>query len=57
MRVLLATGDLVLKPDHHGEPNAPPEWKYYEILTAIRTRLQNARRHSAHKETKSIGNN
>ena len=41
-RILLATGDLILKPDHHGEPNAPPEWKYYEILTQIRTELQNS---------------
>jgi predicted NAD-dependent protein-ADP-ribosyltransferase YbiA (DUF1768 family) len=41
-KVLLATGDLVLKPDHHGEPNAPPEWKYYEILTQIRSELQSA---------------
>jgi len=56
-RVLLATGDLVLRPDHHGEKNAPPEWKYYEILTMIRTRLQSARRHSTNKETKIIGNN
>jgi len=39
-RVLLATGDLILRPDHHGEPNAPPEWKYYEILTQIRAELQ-----------------
>ena len=39
-RVLLATGDLILKPDHHGEVNPPPEWKYYEILTQIRTDLQ-----------------
>ena len=38
-RVLLSTGDLILKPDHHGEPNPPPEWKYYEILTQIRTEL------------------
>lgn len=42
-RVLLATGDLVLKPDHHGEPGAPPEWKYYEILTKIRTEVQQSR--------------
>jgi predicted NAD-dependent protein-ADP-ribosyltransferase YbiA (DUF1768 family) len=56
-KVLLATGDLVLKPDHYGEPNAPPEWKYYEILTTIRTQLQHARRHTTHKETKLIGNN
>jgi hypothetical protein len=39
-RVLLATGDLVLKPDHHTEPNAPAAWRYYEILTEIRGRLR-----------------
>jgi predicted NAD-dependent protein-ADP-ribosyltransferase YbiA (DUF1768 family) len=39
-RVLLATGDLILKPDHHPEPNAPAEWRYFEILTRIRSRLQ-----------------
>jgi predicted NAD-dependent protein-ADP-ribosyltransferase YbiA (DUF1768 family) len=39
-KVLLATGDLVLKPDHHQEPNAPAAWRYYEILTKIRTTLQ-----------------
>jgi predicted amidohydrolase len=39
-RVLLATGDLVLKPDHHQEPNPPAAWRYYEILTKIRTQLQ-----------------
>jgi predicted NAD-dependent protein-ADP-ribosyltransferase YbiA (DUF1768 family) len=39
-KVLLSTGDLILKPDHHPEPNAPPEWRYYEILTRIRSRLQ-----------------
>ena len=38
--VLLATGDLVLKPDHHQEPDAPPEWRYFEILTGIRTELR-----------------
>src|SRR3989339_330504 len=31
-KVLLATGDLILKPDHYQEPNAPAAWKYYEIL-------------------------
>jgi predicted NAD-dependent protein-ADP-ribosyltransferase YbiA (DUF1768 family) len=40
-RLLLATGNLVLKPDHHQEPNAPAAWRYYEILTQIRTELQN----------------
>ena len=39
-RVLLATGDLVLKPDHHQEPNAPAAWRYHEILMQIRTELQ-----------------
>ena len=39
-RVLLSTGDLVLKPDHHQEPNAPAAWKYYEILMQIRSELQ-----------------
>jgi hypothetical protein len=39
-RVLLATGDLILKPDHHQEPDAPAAWRYYEILTMIRGELQ-----------------
>jgi hypothetical protein len=39
-KVLLATGDLILKPDHHQEPNAPAAWRYYEILTWIRSELQ-----------------
>lgn len=39
-KVLLETGDLVLKPDHHQEPDAPAAWRYYEILTTIRAELQ-----------------
>ncbi len=39
-RVLLATGDLVLKPDHHQEANPPAAWRYYEILTRIRDELR-----------------
>ena len=39
-RVLLSTGDLILKPDHHSEPDAPAAWRYYEILTQIRAELQ-----------------
>jgi predicted NAD-dependent protein-ADP-ribosyltransferase YbiA (DUF1768 family) len=39
-RVLLATGDLILRSDHHEEPNAPPEWHYYQLLTQIRSELQ-----------------
>ena len=34
-KVLLSTGSLILKPDHHQEPNAPAAWRYYEILTNI----------------------
>jgi hypothetical protein len=39
-RVLLATGDLILKPDHHQERDAKSAWRYYEILTTIREDLQ-----------------
>ncbi len=39
-KVLLSTGHLILKPDHHQEPNAPAAWRYYEILTQIRSDLQ-----------------
>jgi predicted NAD-dependent protein-ADP-ribosyltransferase YbiA (DUF1768 family) len=39
-QVLLATGDLILKPDHRQEPDAPAAWRYYEILTEIRAELQ-----------------
>jgi predicted NAD-dependent protein-ADP-ribosyltransferase YbiA (DUF1768 family) len=38
-RVLLATGDLILKPDHHQEPDAPAAWHYFDILTQIRREL------------------
>jgi hypothetical protein len=38
--VLLATGDLILKPDHHQERNAPAAWRYYEILSEIRDELR-----------------
>ena len=40
-RILLATGDLMLKPDHYQEPNPPPEWRYFEILMEIRRELLN----------------
>ncbi len=43
-RVLLATGDLVLKPDHHQEPGAPAAWHYCDILTGIRAQLRRERR-------------
>jgi predicted NAD-dependent protein-ADP-ribosyltransferase YbiA (DUF1768 family) len=37
---LLATGDLVLRPDHFQEPNAPPEWRYFEIWMRLRSGLR-----------------
>lgn len=39
-RVLLATGNLVLKPDHHQPADAAAAWRYYEILTQIRDELR-----------------
>ena len=42
-QVLLSTGDLVLKPDHRQEPNAPAAWRYFDILTEIRSQLQRTR--------------
>lgn len=42
-KVLLATGDLILQPDHHQDPNAPPAWRYYEILMEIRGEWQRQR--------------
>ena len=39
-KVLLATGDLILKPDHHQESNPPAAWRYYEILMQIRGELK-----------------
>lgn len=37
--ILLSTGDLKLRPDHHAEAGAPPEWRYYEIWMSIRHTL------------------
>ena len=39
-RVLLSTGDLVLKPDHHQDPDAAAAWRYYDILMQIRKELK-----------------
>lgn len=38
-RILLLTGDLILKPDHHSEGCQAPEWKYYELWMDIRREL------------------
>ena len=38
--ILLATGNLVLRPDHIQEAGAPPEWQYFAIWMEIRSELQ-----------------
>jgi len=43
-KVLLATGHLVLKPDHHQDRDAPAAWRYCEILMALRAGMQAAGR-------------
>lgn len=35
-RLLTATGNLVLKPDHHQGENPPPAWKYFDIWMEFR---------------------
>jgi len=40
--ILLATGHLVLRPDHIEEPDAPPEWHYYNIWMEIRRELKDS---------------
>jgi len=45
-RVLLATGDLTLRPDHHEEAGAVAAWRYCEILMRIRDDLRHARERS-----------
>lgn len=48
-KVLLSTGDLILKPDHHQRPDAPPAWRYYDILTRIRAELRAERNSPLHE--------
>ena len=38
-KVLLGTGDLILKPDHHQEPGAPAAWRYFDIWMLLRAEL------------------
>jgi len=42
-RVLLATGNLKLKPDHHAEGCKAPEWKYYDLWMEIRKDVMRGR--------------
>jgi len=48
-RVLLATGDLILKPDHHEEPGARAAWRYCDILMQIRDELRREREKQDHE--------
>jgi len=43
--VLLATGDLVLRPDHDQDADPPPAWRYCEILMRIRDDLRSGSMH------------
>ncbi len=47
-RVLLSTGDLILKPDHHEEPGGKAAWRYCDILMGIRAELRRAARSPRH---------
>ena len=38
-RILLQTGDLILRADHNQRPNTPPAWKYYQIWMELRDQL------------------
>jgi predicted NAD-dependent protein-ADP-ribosyltransferase YbiA (DUF1768 family) len=40
-RILLATGDLVLRADHYEPTGAPPVWAYYNMWMEIRATLRN----------------
>ena len=39
-RILLSTGDLILRPDHVEEHDPPPEWQYFRIWMDLRSELR-----------------
>jgi predicted NAD-dependent protein-ADP-ribosyltransferase YbiA (DUF1768 family) len=39
-QILLATGDLILLPDHIEEAGAPAEWRYTRVWMEIRRELR-----------------
>lgn len=39
-RVLMSTGDLILKSDHKMASDTPPAWKYHEIYMVIRDEIR-----------------
>ncbi|HEV8146613.1 MAG TPA: NADAR family protein [Bryobacteraceae bacterium] len=38
--ILLATGELILRPDHVTDPNEPDEWRYFDMWMSIRRELR-----------------
>lgn len=41
-KILLSTGNLVLRPDHYQEDNPPAEWRYFQIWMDLRSELKAA---------------
>ncbi len=39
-QLLLQTGNLKLRPDHHQEPDVSPAWRYFDIWMELRSELQ-----------------
>lgn len=39
-RILLATGDLILRPDHINDGCQAPEWNYHELWMELRAEIQ-----------------
>ncbi len=40
LKILLSTGDLVLRPDHQVPADNPPAWQYYTIWMELRAKYQ-----------------
>ncbi|MCK6599932.1 MAG: NADAR family protein, partial [Bdellovibrionaceae bacterium] len=40
-KVLLQTGNLTLRPDHHEDKDGTKAWRYYEIYMKLREELKN----------------
>lgn len=39
-KILLSTGTLRLRPDHHEDKDGTQAWKYYEIYMKLRSELE-----------------
>jgi hypothetical protein len=56
LKVLLATKDLKLRPDHHVSDEAPQEWHYYQLWTKLRELVQKNQLSLETKEDLSLKN-